>query len=73
MSKPGKTGIARVIDAFERATGRAFTEEELEVAWAASAWLACYNAAFEFLKGGGGLVARRILADGEERLALACA
>lgn len=61
----------RVIEAYQVARGRAFTGEEIEVAWAASAWLACYNAVFEFLHGGGARVAERILEDGEHRLALA--
>lgn len=61
----------RVIAAYEAATGRSLTAEETEVAWAASAWLACYNAAFEYLHGEPGAVAAGILRDGAERLALA--
>ncbi len=62
---------SRVIAAYEAATGRAFTADEREVAWAASVWLGCYNAAFEHLHGGPGAFTHRILHDGAERLALA--
>ncbi|MDN4476249.1 phosphotransferase [Demequina sp. SYSU T00192] len=61
----------RVIAAYEDVAGRAFDAEAREVAWAATAWLGCYNAAFEHLHGGPGAVTARILRDGEERLALA--
>ncbi|WP_084127013.1 hypothetical protein [Demequina sp. NBRC 110054] len=61
----------RVLVAYEAARGRAFTVEEREVAWAATAWLASYNAAFEHLHGAPGEVTARLLIDGEERLALA--
>ncbi|WP_062308335.1 phosphotransferase [Demequina subtropica] len=62
---------ARVIAAYEEATGRAFAADEVEVAWATSVWLGCYNAAFEHLHGAPGAVTAAILRDGEERLALA--
>ncbi|WP_062465121.1 phosphotransferase [Demequina soli] len=61
----------RLLAAYEAARGRALTREEGEVAWAASAWLACYNAAFEHLHGGPGAVTAAILRDGGARLALA--
>ncbi|WP_062518100.1 phosphotransferase [Demequina gelatinilytica] len=62
---------ARVLAAYEEATGRTLTPDEVEVAWATSVWLACYNAVFEHLHGGPGAVTAAILRDGEERLALA--
>ncbi|WP_062296995.1 phosphotransferase [Demequina maris] len=61
----------RVIAAYEDVAGRAFDADAREVAWAATAWLACYNAVFEHLHGGPGAVTAQILRDGEERLALA--
>ncbi|WP_062528931.1 phosphotransferase [Demequina rhizosphaerae] len=61
----------RVIAAYEDVAGRAFDADAREVAWAATAWLACYNAAFEHLHGGPGAVTAQILRDGDERLALA--
>ncbi|WP_062206258.1 phosphotransferase [Demequina salsinemoris] len=61
----------RVIAAYEDESGRAFTVDEREVAWAASAWLASYNAAFEHLHGGPGEVTAQLLVDGEQRLARA--
>lgn len=35
----------RVLAAYQSESGRALTDEEVEVAWAASAWVGCYNAA----------------------------
>ncbi len=61
----------RVIAAYERAVGQTLSADEREVAWATTAWLACYNAAFEFLHGAPGAVAEHILRDGDARLALA--
>ncbi|WP_062384494.1 phosphotransferase [Demequina iriomotensis] len=62
---------ARVLAAYEAAAGRDLSAAEREVAWATSVWLACYNAAFEHLKGGPDAVTARILDDGAQRLALA--
>ncbi|MDN4473735.1 phosphotransferase [Demequina zhanjiangensis] len=62
---------ARVVEAYEEASGRAFSAEEHEVAWAASAWLAAYNAVFEHLHGAPGEVTAQLLRDGDERLRLA--
>ena len=57
-----------LIRAYQALRGTPFTAEEVEVAWAAGVWVACYNAAFEYLHGGPGAVAVRILADAPHRL-----
>ena len=62
---------ARVLDEYSAARGLVWTPDEIEVAWATTVWLACYNAAFEHLHGGPGAVTARILGDGAERLGLA--
>lgn len=73
----GDGGIAsieqgeRVLAAFAYRLGRAWSTTELEVAWAAGTWVACYNAAFEFLHGGPGAVSTQLEVDGEARLTLA--
>lgn len=74
---PNETRIApvaqgrRVLAAYQAERGRAFTGEEVEVAWAASAWVACYNAALEHLRGAAGQVTHQIMTDGALRLRLA--
>ncbi len=50
---------------------RPFSPVEVELAWAAGVWVAAYNAAFEYLHGAPGLVARQLQQDGAERLRLA--
>ncbi len=47
---------------------RQFTEEEVELAWAAGVWVAAYNAAFEHLHQTPGPVSAQLLSDGDERL-----
>lgn len=61
----------RVIAAYQAERGRTLTREELEVAWAASAWVGCYNAALEHLRGAAGQVTHQIMTDGAQRLQLA--
>lgn len=71
---PGNGAIAdielteAVIRAYEQLRGVPFTTEELQVAWASGVWVACYNAAFEYLRGEPGNVARRIAQDAPDRL-----
>ena len=68
----GSGGIAsiaqgeRVLAAFAAGLGRDWSATERHVAWAAGTWVACYNAAFEFLHGGA--VSAQLKHDGEERL-----
>jgi hypothetical protein len=62
---------ARFLDAYADARRRAWSPEETQIAWAAGAWVAAYNAAFEHLKGGPGPVTERLLEDGRERIARA--
>lgn len=77
LQKPGDERLAdvptcaRFLAAFGEARGRALSPEEAEVAWATTAWLGAYNAAFEHLHGRPGAVSQQILADGDERLRLA--
>lgn len=59
------------LDAYATARGRAWRPVEREVAWAAGAWVAAYNAAFEHLKGGSGPVTRSLAEQSGERLARA--
>ena len=61
----------RVLAAYQSEAGRDLTEEEVEVAWAASAWVGCYNAALEHLRGAAGQVTHQIMTDGAQRLQLA--
>lgn len=61
---------ARVLASFEKARGALLTAEEMEVAWATTAWLGAYNATFEHLHGAAGPISAQILADGRERLRL---
>ena len=61
----------RVLAAYQSESGRSFSDEEAEVAWAASAWVGCYNAALEHLRGAAGQVTHQIMTDGQLRLRLA--
>jgi hypothetical protein len=61
----------RVIAAYQSERGSALSREEVEVAWAASAWVGCYNAALEHLRGAAGQVTHQIMTDSAQRLQLA--
>lgn len=61
----------RVLAAYQAARGRRFSSDEIEVAWAASIWVACFNAALEHLAGAAGQVTHQIMMDGDLRLRLA--
>lgn len=61
----------RVLAAYQSESGRDLTDEEVEVAWAASAWVGCYNAAREHLRGAAGQVTHQIMTDAATRLQLA--
>ena len=56
------------LSAYADARGRAWTEPELQVAYAAGAWVGAYNAAFEHLKGGPGPVTQGLREQAGERL-----
>lgn len=60
-----------VLAAYQAARGSRFTPDEIEVAWAASTWVACFNAALEHLAGAAGQVTHQIMTDGALRLRLA--
>jgi hypothetical protein len=64
---------ARFLDLYAAGRGLRWTRVEREVAWAAGAWVAAYNAAFEHLKGGAGPVSEALAVQAEERLGLAAA
>lgn len=72
VERPGAGAISALdvfedfLDAYQR--HRRFTDEEVELAWAAGVWVAAYNAAFEYLHGAPGPVCVQLLADGPERL-----
>lgn len=74
---PDQPRIAPVPDgevalaAYQAARGRTFTPEERELAWAASTWVACHNAALEHLAGAAGQITHQIMTDGALRLRLA--
>ncbi len=74
---PDETRIApvaqgrRVLAAYQAERGQAFSDDEVEVAWAASAWVGCYNAAVEHLRGAAGQVTHQVMTDGAQRLKLA--
>lgn len=74
---PGQLRIApvaegrRVLAKYQQIRDRSFTAEETEIAWAASAWVACYFAAMEHLRGAPGHVTHQIMTDGVLRLHLA--
>jgi hypothetical protein len=58
----------RFLAAYAGARGRSWTAAEREVAYAAGAWLAAHNAAFEYLKDGPYPVSEQLALDAEERL-----
>ena len=61
----------QVLAAYQAASGRRFTPDEEEVAWAASTWVGCVSAALEHLDGAAGPVTHQIMTDGAVRLRLA--
>ena len=58
----------RFLDVYAAERGLTWTADELELAWAAGAWLAAYNAAFEHLKESERPVTKRLAVDAGERL-----
>ena len=56
------------LTAYQEVRGRLFTAEELEVAWAASVWMAAYNAMEMALLGGAPLSADALRTQAAERL-----
>lgn len=60
-----------VLASYQAASGREFTGEELEVAWATSVWVACHTAAMEHLDGAPGQVTHQVMTDAPLRLHLA--
>lgn len=62
---------AAFLAAYQEHRGRAFTGEELEVAWAAGVWMAAYNAREFALLGGSPLGEEALRAQAAERLARA--
>lgn len=61
----------RVLAAYQAESGRAFSADELEVAWAASLWVASHNAAMEHVNGAAGQVTHQLVLDAPLRLHLA--
>lgn len=61
----------RVLAAYQAESGRSLTDEEVEVAWAASTWVACHQAAMEHVNGAAGQVTHQIMMDATLRLHLA--
>jgi hypothetical protein len=61
----------RVLAAYQAESGRSLTEDEVQVAWAASVWVACYTAALEHANGAPGQVTHQIMTDAALRLHLA--
>lgn len=61
----------QVLAAYQEEAGRDFSQEEQEVAWAASVWAACYFAAMEHVRGAAGHVTHQLMMDGVLRLHLA--
>jgi hypothetical protein len=61
----------RVLAAYQMDRGRAFSAEEREVAWAASIWVGCYQAAMEHVAGAAGQVTHQLTIDAGARLRLA--
>jgi hypothetical protein len=57
--------------AYQERTGRAFTQDEIEVAWAASVWTATHNARAEALFGQPPVAGAPLRAQAHERLARA--
>lgn len=59
---------ARFFGTYQRAAGRVFDRDELEVAWAAGLWLAAHNARMELLYGKPLVVTSRLAEEAPERL-----
>lgn len=59
------------VEAYAEARGRPWSRVERQAAHATAAWVASYNAAFEYLKGGPGTVAHKLADQAAERLARA--
>jgi hypothetical protein len=61
-------GSAAFLAAYQRLRGRAFTAEELEVAWAAGVWPAAHNARWEALHGDAPVSGEALRTQAAERL-----
>jgi hypothetical protein len=61
----------RVLAAYQAESGRSLSADELEVAWAASLWVAAHNAAMEHVNGAAGQVTHQLVLDAPLRLHLA--
>lgn len=61
-------GSKAFLEAYQRFRGRTFTAEEQEIAWAASVWMAAYNAREEALLGSTGAGRDALRAQADERL-----
>ncbi len=59
---------AAFLDAYQEHRGRAFTAEELEIAWAASLWTAVHNARWEALHGDAPISLDAVREQAAERL-----
>jgi aminoglycoside phosphotransferase (APT) family kinase protein len=59
------------IASYEAARGRSFTEDELEIAWAASMWPALHNSRGEYLFRSDAVSSLAVIDQAEERLNLA--
>ncbi|MET9230657.1 hypothetical protein [Lentzea sp. NPDC003310] len=73
-SPPGLVPVessAAFIEAYQAARGRAFSSEEVEVAWAASLWTAVHNARWEVLHGDPTVSGDAVREQAAERLRLA--
>lgn len=68
---PSLAQSAEFLTVYEQSRGRTWSPLEVEVAYAAGAWVAAYNAAFEHLKGGPGHVTDALSEQWVERLRLA--
>jgi Ser/Thr protein kinase RdoA (MazF antagonist) len=62
---------AAFLEAYQAERGRAFTRDEVEVAWAASLWPAIHNARGEFLLGARPVASEQLELQAQERLRLA--
>jgi hypothetical protein len=62
---------AAFLQSYQDARGRRFSDEEMEVSWSASLWLALHNARAETLMGKPPLATRDVFTQGAERLRLA--
>ena len=62
---------AAFLASYQEAAGRAFSAAEIEVAWAASLWLALHNARAEALHGGPPIALTAVAEQAGERLRLA--